>query len=447
MSALALNTGYRDIIRFAIPISVSMIIPQVNYITNNVFLSRLGETELATAGITGVYYLIFSVIGFGFNNGLQSLLSQGAGREDKLIIGKLLAQALKIVFLLSLFGIGFTLFFSAPILKSQIQNFEVSNLAIEFVKIRIFGLPFLYLYQTGNSFLISTNNTRYLFIGSLVEAISNIFFDYALIFGHFGLPAMGFVGAAYATIIAEFLGMAVVFLLLWHKQLPQQFNVLNHSKWNKADSFKIFDRSAPLIIQLLFSIISWLLFYLWIEHLGERSLAISNTMRNVFGICGVIIWAMAATSNNMVSNIIGQGQLEEVIPLIKRIARLNFIMILPISIMMNIFPQTLFSIFKASPEFIHEGIPILRIVSIAVLIMTQGSVWLNAISGTGLTKINLGIEILNVAIYMMYTYIAVHSSYHPLAWAWSSEFFYWGVILTCSLIFFYKYPWQTKYKV
>ncbi|MEP7269109.1 MAG: MATE family efflux transporter, partial [Saprospiraceae bacterium] len=160
MSALTLKTGYRDIIRFAIPISVSMIIPQVNYITNNVFLSRLGETELATAGITGVYYLIFSVIGFGFNNGLQSLLSQGAGREDKLIIGKLLAQALKIVFLLSLFGIGFTLFFSAPILKSQIQNFEVSNLAIEFVKIRIFGLPFLYLYQTGNSFLISTNNTR-----------------------------------------------------------------------------------------------------------------------------------------------------------------------------------------------------------------------------------------------------------------------------------------------
>ncbi|MBK6481366.1 MAG: polysaccharide biosynthesis C-terminal domain-containing protein [Saprospiraceae bacterium] len=67
---------------------------------------------------------------------------------------------------------------------------------MSFVKIRILGLPFLFLYQIGNSFLISTNNTRFLMIGSIAEAATNIILDYILIFGHFGFRPMGFEGAA-----------------------------------------------------------------------------------------------------------------------------------------------------------------------------------------------------------------------------------------------------------
>ncbi len=445
MSSLRLKTNYIHIIRFAIPISVAMIIPQINYIINNIFLSRLGETELGTAGITGVYYLIFSVIGSGFNSGLQSLLSRGAGQENKNIMGRLLAQALKLALILSAVGIVFTLVFSPGILDSQIHNSGVHDLAISFIQVRIIGLPFLYLFQVGSSFLISSNNTRYLFFGTVAEAICNIVLDYVLIFGKAGMPAFGFMGAAYASVIAEFIGMAVVFGLLWFKKLPQEFRVFEHQKWSTEISIKIFNRSLPLIIQLLFSIVSWLLFYLWIEHLGERSLAISNTMRNAFGICGITIWAMAATSNNMVSNVIGQNQLEEVIPLIKRIGLLNFLFVLPQVLFLNLYPNLFFSIFDPSADFIREAIPVLRIVTIAVLLMSQGSVWLNAISGTGLTRINLSIEILTVIIYVIYVYFAVQIKSNTLMWTWASEFFYWGVIIICSLWFFYQFPWKTRY--
>lgn len=445
MSQLKLNTGYRDIIKFALPISVSLVIPQFNYIINNIFLSRLGETELGTAGITGVYYLIFSVIGSGFHSGLQSLLSRGAGQEDRTKMGIYLAQAFKLVFILAFAGIAITYAFSPVILKAQIHNAEVASLAIQFVKIRILGLPFLFLYQLGNSFLVSSNNTRYLFIGSLAEACSNVLFDYLLIFGHGGFSSYGFMGAAYASILAECIGMAVVHGLLYYKNLQKEFGVFNHTSWSNTISLRIFDRSAPLIIQLLFSLVSWLLFYLWIEHLGERSLAISNTMRNVFGICGIIIWAMAATTNNMISNIIGQGFLNDVIPLIKRISFLNFIFVLPLVVALNIYPGLFYSIFNSDPDFIKEAIPVLRIVTIAVLLMSQGCIWLNAISGTGLTKINLSIEIFTVFIYIIYVYTVVQIPTHTLEWAWASEFFYWGIIIGCSVWFFYKYPWKVKY--
>jgi multidrug resistance protein, MATE family len=445
MKSLALQVGNKDILRFAIPISFSLIIPQINYITNNIFLSRLGETELGTAGITGVYYLIFSVIGFGFNSGLQSILSRGAGQENRQVMGRYLAQAFKLVLIMAMIGICITMIASESILSTQIQNHEVLELAKKFILIRIFGLPFLYLYQLGNSFLISSNNTRFLIIGSVAEASANILLDYGLIFGHFGLPALGFQGAAIATVAAECIGMLVVHGFLWWKKLPHEFKVFDHVKWDREASYKIFDRSAPLIVQLLFSIISWFLFYLWIEHLGEQSLAISNTMRNAFGICGVIIWAMAATANNMISNLIGQAKIDQVIPTIRRIAWLNLWLVLPIVLFLFSFPGAFFSIFNGDSSFIQQGIPVLQIVASAILLMSQGSIWLNAISGTGLTRVTLLIEILTVGVYVLYVYFAVKIPDHTLIWAWASEFFYWGIIWICAGYFFFAYPWQEKY--
>jgi multidrug resistance protein, MATE family len=62
---LRLNTGYKQILFMAMPISLAMLVPQINFMTNNIFLGMMGEQELASAGITGVYYLIFAVIGNG----------------------------------------------------------------------------------------------------------------------------------------------------------------------------------------------------------------------------------------------------------------------------------------------------------------------------------------------------------------------------------------------
>lgn len=446
MNELKLNTSFSDILRFAIPISFSILIPQINYVVNNIFLSRLGELELGTAGITGVYYLVFAVIGFGFNSGLQSLLSRSAGSEKRSDIGRLISQALRMILFTAVLGIAVTYLLAPFVLKSQVSSQEVLQSAIDFIRIRIFGLPFLYAYQVGNSFLISTNNTRFLVIGSVCEAATNILLDYAFIFGHFGFPAMGFNGAAWASVCAEAVGMVVVHSFLWYRRLPQTFRLLAFRRWDWESALRIADRSAPLIFQVLISIISWLLFYLWIEHLGQRALAISNTMRNVFGIFGVAIWALASTSNNMVSNLIGQERLDEVIPLIKKIGTLSILITLPFCLILNLFPGYFFQIYNSSSGFTHDAIPVIRVVSLAILIMSQGAIWLNAISGTGLTRINLGIEILAVVVYVFYVYKVVHFEHYPLIWAWGSEFFYWGILFTFSWIFFNWYPWRLRYK-
>ena len=110
-SDLRITTGYKQILFMALPISLSMLVPQINFITNNIFLGALGERELASAGITGVYYLIFAVIGHGLNNGLQALVARRAGQNLPKEIGKLFFNGVWVA--LGICGIGHWCYLSA----------------------------------------------------------------------------------------------------------------------------------------------------------------------------------------------------------------------------------------------------------------------------------------------------------------------------------------------
>ncbi|MGC3948364.1 MAG: MATE family efflux transporter [Chryseolinea sp.] len=220
---LRLDTGYKQILGMALPISLALLVPQINFITNNIFLGGLGETELASAGITGVYYLIFAVIGNGLNNGMQALISRRAGQNLPKEIGKLFVNGIWVALVIAVIGIAVTYLLAPYVLKSVIHDEAIARQCIDFLLIRIWGLPLLYLYVMRNALLVGTNQTKLLVWGTLAEALTNIFLDYTLIYGHFGFPRLGFNGAAYASIIAEGTGLLVIYVVIHLRGLHRAF--------------------------------------------------------------------------------------------------------------------------------------------------------------------------------------------------------------------------------
>ncbi|HET9054618.1 MAG TPA: MATE family efflux transporter, partial [Cyclobacteriaceae bacterium] len=404
---LQLNTGYRQILGMALPISLAMLVPQLNFITNNIFLGRLGENELASAGITGVYYLIFAVIGNGLNNGLQALIARRAGQGLHKEIGRLFFHGVWVALAIAAAGIFITYAFAPVVLRSLIHNPAIADQVIDFLLIRIWGLPFLYLYVMRNALLVGINQTKFLVWGTLAEAAMNVFFDYGFIYGKLGLPEIGFNGAAYASIIAEGSGLMVIYAIIRYKGLHKTFSFFENVKPSLPVFKIILIQSSPLIAQYAISIASWEYFYILVEHHGARALAISNTMRNIFGLFGIFAWSFAATANTMVSNIIGQGRQDEVLRLVKRIAGISFSISGVIFIMLNLVPHWFLSIYGQGPEFIAAAIPVVRIVSVALLLMSVGTVWLNSVTGTGNTVVNLTIELITIVLYSGYVYFVL----------------------------------------
>ena len=441
---LQVEVSYRQIIKLAMPISLAILIPQFNFITTNIFLGHYNQQSLAVAGIAGVYYLIFAMIGFGLNNGLQALISRRAGENRPQEIGKIFSQGIYIALVIASIGICLTWFLSPIVLKQVIHEREIADQAIYFLKIRIWGLPFLYVYQMRNALLVGTNQSRYLVFGTLAEAISNIVFDYCFIFGHFGFPRLGLQGAAIASIIAEFTGMFVIFLVIWRKGISQRFSLFSDFKWNGPIVRKILSISTPLIFQLAISVVSWEFFYILIEHHGQEALAISNIMRNIFGLLGCISWAFAATGASMVSNIIGQGKHDEVYRLILKIITLSTGASLVICSVINLFPDLLLSVFGQDENFTQHAIPVVRVVTIAMTLMSFGTVWLNAVTGTGNSRVTLIIEIITIVLYCIYIYLVLEKFFLSIIYGWMSEWLYWISLFIFSWLYIRSGKWKTK---
>ena len=305
--SLQVTVSSKQILAISLPIALAIMVPQVNFVINNIFLGALSSEALAIGGITGVFYLIFGVMGQGLNNGLQALISRRAGENRVDEIGVLFNQGVIISIFLSIVGIGFTYFIAPTIFHALLIDSSRANTVIEFLKIRIWGLPFLFIYQMRNALLVGTNQSKFLIIGTATEALFNIFFDYSLIFGHFGFAAMGLNGAAYASIIAEVMGLLVIYLVIHYQKIGARFELFKNFeiKWDYIKLILV--QSSPIMMQYMISIISWEIFYILIEHRGEQSLAVSNSMRNIFGFFGCFTWAFGATTNSMVSNLMGQN--------------------------------------------------------------------------------------------------------------------------------------------
>ncbi len=443
LNNLKVKVSHRQILSFAIPIALAVLIPQINLLTNSIFLGRLSEEALGNAGITGVYYLIFAVAGHGMNNAMQIIFSRHAGGGSAHHFADIMNQGIRLSFIFALGCILFT-WFVAPIFMQHIADPKAFPIEMEFIKIRILGLPFLLIFQMGNAFLIATLNSRYLMIGFLFEAAINILLDYLLIFGKAGFPAMGFNGAAVASVIAECVGMFAVFGLLSVSGLRNQYNLLKHFKYHKNFSSDIKKVATPLVFQFVLSVTTWLIFFLLIENRGITAKAISNTMRNAFGIAGIFIWAFAGTTNAMVSNLLGQGSANLVIKAVKMISLWSVGFCGLLILALNIHPGFFFKLFGQDEAFVSAGIPVIRMVSVGIIINSLANVWLNAVTGTGKTRVSFLFEWISISLYMGYTLYFMKVNYISLAMAWSNEFIYWSATLIMAVWYMRSKRWETN---
>ncbi|NCW88779.1 MAG: hypothetical protein EBV71_07835, partial [Chitinophagia bacterium] len=228
-SPLQVEINKKSILKMALPISLAIFIPQLNFVINNIYLGHYDQdpAALAVAGITGVYYLIFAAIGYGLNNGLQTLIARRAGENKPQEVGRLFSQGVYIGLLLSLLGIILTYTITPTLFSYIIKDQITLQKAIQFLQIRIWGLPFLYVYQLRNALLVGINQSRYLVAGTLAETVSNILLDYVLIFGFGLIPALGFNGAAIASIISEFIGLFVIYVVINKKGFTKEFSLFS----------------------------------------------------------------------------------------------------------------------------------------------------------------------------------------------------------------------------
>lgn len=438
----AITNNY--ILRLAAPISLAMLIPLINDLTNNFFLGQVGARELAVNAVCSVFYLALSMVGYGLANGIQVKLSRRAANLDYAGITRIFTNGIMLTVMLALCLMILSLWMAPLIFGLAMHSNERVVLSIDYLYIRVWGLPFLMLTQLANAFYISIARSKFLMAGSLAATLVNVLLDYTFIFGHFGFPQMGLEGAALACVGAEMAGAGVMFGAFYLFRLYRQFPLHEYLSPDIQLARSMLRISGPLIFQYVFSIVGWLVFFFYVEHLGEGPLAASQLVRSLFRIISVSTWAFGATCNTMVSNIIGQGRQSEVVKLIHKIARISFVATAVICVFMLLYARNYLSLFTTDPAIIELAVPSLRVVAVATLVMSLSTVVFNGVLGTARTVVNMIIEVSCVCLYLVYCYIVVERMRSPLYVAWAAEFVYWTSMLVVSYAYLRSGRWRRR---
>ncbi|MFZ4455846.1 MAG: MATE family efflux transporter [Bacteroidales bacterium] len=434
----------RDILRVAYPIFLSFLAQNVVNVTDTAFLGRVGEVELGASALGGVFYMMLFMIGLGFSVGSQILIARRNGEQNYNKIGEIFHHGVVFLLLLAVVTIVFTQFFAGAFLKQMLSSESVYEAAIKFLDIRIFGLLFIFPNSLFRAFYIGITRTKILIWNAVIMATVNVILDYGLIFGHWGLPRMGISGAALASVIAE--GVALLFMSIYTimtvdvERFQMKFSI--HLRINVIRH--ILSVSIYTMIQSFLSIATWFIFFMGIEHLGERSLAVSNVVRSLYMLMLLPILSLSITSNTLVSNLIGKGETEKVMKLIWKIIRLAFVILSPLVFAIAIFPQFFIRIYTDELSLVSDTVMPLLVLASSLYIAAAGSILFNSLSGTGSTRISLWVELASITLYIGYMWWLIFVHKASVALCWTTEHLYWVTLIIFCFWYLKKGKWRER---
>jgi len=432
-----LSISYRKIWSIAYPIIIGSVAQNIINVTDTAFLGRLGDVALGGGAIGGIFYLAIIMLGWGFGIGTQIVVARRYGEGIFRSIGRTIEHGFFFSIGLALIIFILVRFLSGSLLDIIIQSDAIRNTSFDFLNYRIWGIFFAHTNFIFRAFYVGIGKTRVITFTTLVMVTVNVILDYSLIFGNFGFPEMGVSGAALASVISEFI-CSVSFIAFTLARIPlKKFRLFSF----KVFSIKLFLRllkvSFPMMLLNFLSFSVWFLFFLIIEKMGEKELAISNIIRSIYIVLMIPIMGFASATNTLVSYVIGQGRPQDVMKTVAKTASVCASGVLLITIFCWIFPETFLSIYTNDRSLIELGIPIVYIISIAAVLLALGNVLFNGVSGTGMTNVSLYIEVMILAIYLIATFILVQHFKVSVGFVWGVEILY-GVLLSISSFIYLK---------
>jgi putative MATE family efflux protein len=382
------------------------------------------------------------MLAFGFGLGTQIIVARRDGEGQYAEIGRTIEHSYYILVPFSLLAFLFMEWGADVMLRNIIQSQNVLLATTAYLDYRSFGIFFAFINMGFRAFYVGIARTKVITWTTIVLATVNIIMDYALIFGNLGMPEMGIEGAAIASVTAEFSACLFFLLHTLFKMPLKHYQLFYFRKFSRRLLSRILRVATPIMLQHFLSLGNWLVFFLFVEQMGERPLAISNIIRSFYIVLMIPIWGFASATNTLVSNLIGQNKSDEVMPVVYKTLMLCVSGILVLVLSGLLIPGRVLSIYTDSKELIEGAIPVLHIVSGAAILLGGGFIFFSGVSGTGKTQISLTIEIITILMYLFAAYLLVIEWQAGITAVWSTEFIYALLLGSLSWLYLKSGKWR-----
>ncbi|WP_179351826.1 MATE family efflux transporter [Winogradskyella vidalii] len=245
---------FRYNLKLASPVMLGMLGHTFVSFVDNIMVGQLGAAELAAVSLGNSFIFIAMSLGIGFSTAITPLVAE-ADSENNFQNGKsVFKHGLFLCTVLGfiLFGI---LLFAKPLMYIMDQPKEVVDLAIPYLDLVAFSLVPLIVFQAFKQFSDGLSLTKYPMYATIVANVLNVAINYVLIFGKFGFPEMGIVGAAVGTLVSRFVMVAYLWWLLAKRNKSKAYVTnIKFFSLSKAPIKKLINLGLPSAMQMFFEV-------------------------------------------------------------------------------------------------------------------------------------------------------------------------------------------------
>ena len=382
------------LLNMSLPMMASMLVQALYNIVDSIFVAKVSENALTAVSLAFPIQTLMIALGAGTGVGVNALLAKQLGEKNYEGVNKTAMNGIFLAILSYLVFVIIGLVAVRPFYASQVAdpNSEILAMGVEYLSIVCIGSVGLYTQLIGEKLLQATGKTVHSMLSQGLGAIINIILDPILIFGMFGLPAMGVAGAALATVIGQVMGgiLAMYFNLAKNREITFNWNNLKPDKETIAKIYKV--GLPSIIMQSIGSIMTYCMNLILIGF--------TSTATAVFGVYfklqSFFFMPVLGLNNGLVPIIAynyGAGKRSRMIKTAKYSYIYAFCLMLLGFLAFELMPTTLLGLFEASPEMIEIGVPALRIIGMHFLIA-----WYCIITGSVFQALGNGVYSMVVSV-------------------------------------------------
>ncbi len=238
----------RKVAVIAIPVALQNLLTTTGSMVDTMMIASLGQTQIGAVGLCAQFSSLMFSAYWGFVGGGMLFFAQYFGAGDDEGINRSYGVTLTFMMTVGIIFCILAVCFPGTVMRLYTDKQAIQEVGVSYLRIAGFAYPLIVFSMAMASLLRCTDQVRLPLYGSIAQVATNIFLNWVLIFGHFGMPAMGVRGAAAATVIAQVVGILVVIVLAMRAGHPYLLAVRRHFRWRASFIRLYLKKCFPIIM-------------------------------------------------------------------------------------------------------------------------------------------------------------------------------------------------------
>lgn len=355
-----INDAFRDkdflkkMIALALPVALQGLLNTAVNLADNLMIGALGENAIAAVGLANKVFFVFILITFGIVSGSSVLTAQYWGVQDIKNIRKVLGLSLILCILCSLFFTASSMLYPEFIMSIFTNSPDTIKLGASYLSIVAISYPFTAISMAYISILRAVNQVKVPVAITCIALFINVFFNYMLIYGNFGAPALGVPGAAIATTIARVCEMIILLLIVYVGKGPAAGKIKEMLGYSKDFIKKYIVTASPVIANELMWGLGVTMYSLVYGRMGDMAVATITIAQTIQDLLLVLFQGIGTATAIMLGNTMGAGKLDMAKKYASRSMILQTLLTIVIAILCVAFRWNFINLYNISDTVAHD---------------------------------------------------------------------------------------------